>query len=74
MAKKKPVEESEIELEGEGAEESPAQPDPEKHLCFEGAYVEHPEAGQRSRVISYAGANFEHTHEDAQGIWCYHRM
>lgn len=77
MAKKKvPADDGEgtIELD-DTVEEAPVfVPDPEKHLCFEDAYVEHPDAGKKERRISYGGSNYEHTHEDAQGIWCYRRM
>lgn len=45
---------------------------PETHVCLEGVYVKTKEA--RPRVVVHDGANYEHTHDDATGVWCYRRM
>lgn len=45
---------------------------PETHICLEGAYYK--AADPRQRVVVHAGRNYEHTHEDALGVWCYRNM
>lgn len=45
---------------------------PETHICLEGAYYK--AADPRQRVVVHGGRNYEHTHDDALGVWCYRNM
>lgn len=45
---------------------------PETHICLEDVYYK--AADPRQRVVVHAGKNYEHTHEDALGVWCYRNM
>ena len=47
---------------------------PNTHVCLDGAYRLYAEANQRLRCIVVDGMNYEHTHEDASGVWCYRHM
>lgn len=74
MAKAKKAKESEPEMEGLAGEEGEVSYDPDTFVCLDGTYVENADAAQRPRVILAQGGQYEHTHEDARGVWCYRLM
>jgi hypothetical protein len=45
------------------------------HICLEGSYIKHDHAKDpRPRTVNHGGRNYEHTHEDGLGVWCYRHM
>lgn len=44
-------------------------------LDFQGSVVYHPNAGaQHDRALTIAGVHYEHTYEDADGVWIYQHL
>jgi hypothetical protein len=56
------------------AGEAPVKVSADTHVCLDGLYVEHADAVNRPRRLNIGGVNYEHTHDDESGVWCYRAM